>query len=112
MTTNQLTGNGQRWGQRIAVDIPVQVTANDSPAIHGHLKHLSLSGALLEADHELGLHAYIEVDIKLPETRRNAIRIMARVTRKSKDAAGVEWCKFAPSAVKDLRRSPSIRLPL
>ena len=112
MMTNQLTGNGLRWGQRIAVDIPVQVAANDSPAIHGHLKNFSLSGALLEADHELRLHAYIEVNIKLPETRRNAIRIMARVTRKLKDAVGVEWCEFAPSTVKDLLRSPSIRLPL
>jgi hypothetical protein len=112
MMTNHLTGNGHRWGQRIAVDIPVQVAANDTPAIHGHLKNVSLSGALLEADHELRLHAYIEVNIKLPETGRNAIRIMARVTRKLKDAAGVEWCEFAPNAVKDLLRSPSIRLPL
>jgi hypothetical protein len=64
MMTNQLTGNGHRWDQRIAADIPGQVTANDSPAIHGHLKNLRLSGALLEANHELGLHAYIEVGIK------------------------------------------------
>jgi hypothetical protein len=112
MMTDQLTGNGHRWGQRIAVDIPAQVAANDSPAIHGNLKNISLSGALLEADHELRLHAYIEINIKVSETRRNAIRIMARVTRKLKDAAGVEWCEFAPSAVKDLLRSPSIRLPL
>ena len=112
MMTDQLTGNGHRWGQRIAVDIPVEVAAQASPAIHGHLKNLSLSGALLEADHELRLHAYVEVNIKLPETRRNTIRIMARVTRLLKDAAGVEWCEFAPGAVKDLLRSPSIRLPL
>jgi PilZ domain len=111
MMQDQLTGNGHRWGQRIAVDIPVQVAANDSPAIHGHLKNLSLSGALLEVDHELRQHAYIEVNIKLAGTRHNAVRIMARVTRKLKDAAGIEWCEFAPSAVKDLLRSPSIRLP-
>ena len=112
MMQDQLTGNGHRWGQRIAVDIPVQVAANDSPAIHGHLKNLSLSGALLEVDHELRQHAYIEVNIKLAGTRHNAIRIMARVTRKSKDGVGVEWCEFAPNTVKDLLRSPSIQLPL
>jgi len=112
MMTDQPTGNGLRWGQRIAVDIPVEVAAQASPPIHGHLRNLSLSGALLEADHELRLHAYVEINIKLPETRRNTTRIMARVTRKLKDAAGVEWCEFAPSAVKDLLRSPSIRLPL
>jgi PilZ domain len=112
MMTDELTGNGLRWGRRIAVDIPVHVAAHASPAIHGHLKNLSLSGAFMEADHELRLHAYIEVSIKLPETGRSTMRIMARVTRKLKDAVGVEWCQFAPSTVKDLLRSPSIRLPL
>jgi hypothetical protein len=112
MMTDQLFGNGYRWGQRIPVDIPVQVAANASSAIHGHLKNLSLSGALMEADHELRLHAYIEISIKLPETGRRAMRVMARVTRKLKDGVGVEWCEFAPSTVKDLLRSPSIRSPL
>jgi len=112
MMTNQLTGNGHRWGQRIAVDIPVQVTAHASPAIHGHLRNVSLSGALIEADHELRLHAYIEVSIMLPETGHSAMRVMARITRELEGAIGVEWCEFAPSAVKDLLRSPSIRLPL
>ena len=111
MMTDQLNGNGYRWGQRIQVDIPVQVAAHASPAIHGHLKNLSLSGALMEADHELRLHAYIEISIKLPETGRNAVRVMARVTRKLQDGVGVEWCEFAPSTVKDLLRFPSIRSP-
>jgi hypothetical protein len=106
MITDQLTGNGDRWGQRIAVDIPVQVAAH-----HGHLKNLSLSGAIMETDHELRLHAYIEVNIKLPETDRSPIRVMARVMRKLEDAVCVEWCDFAPSTVKDLLRSPSIQLP-
>jgi hypothetical protein len=107
MMTDQLNGNGNRWGQRIAVDIPVQVAAQASPAIHGHLKNLSLSGALMEADHELRLHAYIEVSIKLPEAGRSTMKVMARVARKLKDAVGVEWCEFAPNSVRDLLRSPS-----
>jgi PilZ domain len=109
--TKQLIGNGLRWGQRIAVDIPVQVAAHASPAIHGHLKNLSLSGALIETDHELRLHAYIEINIKLPETGRRAMRVMARVMRNLKVGVGVEWCEFAPSAVKDLLRSPSFQFP-
>jgi hypothetical protein len=112
MMLDKSTGNGMRWGQRIPVDIPVQVAAQASPVIRGHLKNLSLSGAFMEADHELRLHAYIEITIKLPETGRSAMRVMARVTRKYNDAVGVEWCEFAPSTVKDLLRSPSIRLPL
>jgi hypothetical protein len=94
------------------VDIPIQVAAHALPAIHGHLKNLSLSGALMRTDHELRLHAYIEISIKLPETGRSALRVMARVTRNLKDGAGVQWCEFAPTAVKDLLRSPSFQLPL
>jgi hypothetical protein len=110
MLTNQSTGNGRRWGQRIELDIPVRVAAHASPTIHGRLKNLSLSGALIEADHELRLHAYIEVRINLPETGCSAA-FMARVTREVEGAIGLEWCEFAPSAIKDLLRSPSIRLP-
>jgi hypothetical protein len=112
MMTDQLIGNEHRWGQRIAVDIPVEVATQSSPAIHGHLKNLSLSGALLEADHQWRLHAHVEVNVRLPEARHNDIRMMARVTRLSKGTAGVEWREFAPDAVRDLLRSPSIRLPL
>jgi len=100
--TDQLTGNEHRWGQRIAVDIPVEVATQASPAFPGHLKNLSLSGALLEADHELRLHGHVEVNIKFPEARHNAIRIMASVTRLLKGAAGVEWREFAQDEVRDL----------
>jgi PilZ domain len=106
MLTNQSTGNGRRWGQRIELDIPVRVAAHASPTIHGRLKNLSLSGALIEADHELRLHAHIEVRI----TGRSA-RVMARVTREVEGAIGLEWCEFAPSAINELLRSPYIRLP-
>ncbi len=110
--TNQIAGNGLRWGQRISVKIPVRVAAHASTGVHGHLKNISLSGALMEADQDLRLHALIEVSIELPRTKHNPAVVMARVTRKLQDAVGVEWCEFAPSAVKDLLRSPSIQLPV
>jgi PilZ domain len=103
----QLTGSGQRSSRRIAVDIPVRVAADGSPTIHGHLKNLSLSGALLITDDVLRLHAYIEISIEPLETRHDAVRIMARVTRNLERGVGVEWCEFAPNAVTDLLRSPS-----
>jgi PilZ domain len=103
----QLTGNGQRWSRRIAVDIPVQVAAVGSPIVHGHLNNLSLSGALVTTDHALPLHAYIEIRIRSLETGHGAVRLMARVTRNLEGGVGVEWCEFAPSAVTDLLRSPS-----
>jgi hypothetical protein len=103
----QLSGNGQRWSRRIAVDIPVQVAAYGSPAIHGRLSNVSLSGALLTTDHALPLHAYVEISIKSLGTGHGAARVMARVTRNLEGGVGIEWCEFAPSAVTDLLRSAS-----
>jgi len=112
MMTKQLTGSGHRWGQRIAVHIPVQVAACALPAFHGHLKNLSWSGALIETDHELPLHAHIAISVKLPKMGHRATTVMARVARQSKNAIGVEWCEFAPKTIKDFLRSPSVRVPL
>lgn len=110
--TKQMAGSGQRWCERLAVSIPVQVAVGILPAFQGHLKNLSLSGALVETDHELPLHAYIAISGNLPEMGDSAMRVMARVSRQLKDAVGVEWCEFAPRPVKDLLRSPSVRMPV
>ena len=103
----QLTGNGRRWSRRIAVDIPIQVAADGSPIVHGHLKNLSLSGALVTTDRPLPMHAYIEISFEPLATAHGAVRLMARVTRNLEGGVGVEWCEFAPNAVTDLLRSPS-----
>jgi hypothetical protein len=112
MMTKQMTGSGQRWCQRVAVNIPVQVAACALPAFHGNLKNLSLSGALMETNHELPLHAHIAISVKLPEMGDSATTVPARVTRQLKDAVGLEWCEFAPRTVKDLLRSLSVRMPV
>jgi hypothetical protein len=109
--TKPLTGSGPRWGQRIAVDIPVLVAACALPAIHGQLKNVSLSGALAETDDELPLHVYIAISVKRPEMGESATTVMARAARYSKGAVGIEWCEFASRTVKDLLRSSSARMP-
>jgi hypothetical protein len=87
------------------------VSANALTAADGCMKNLSLSGALLKADVDFGLHALIQVSIKMPSPLRRAAAITAYVSRKAGEGVGVEWCEFAPSVVKDLLRSPSIPLP-
>jgi hypothetical protein len=104
-------GKESRWGDRVRVNIPVQVSANALTGADGCMKNLSLSGALVKADVELGLNAVIQVSVKMPSPSQRAAAITAYVSRKSKEGVGVEWCEFAPSIVKDLLRSPSIPLP-
>jgi hypothetical protein len=103
----QLARTGHRLGQRTAVDIPVQLATDGSPTVHGCLKNLSLSGALVTTDHMLPLHAYVEISIVNLGAGHRAETVMARVTRNLEGAVGIEWCEFAPSAVTDLLRSPS-----
>jgi PilZ domain len=104
-------GKEGRWGERVKVNIPVQVSADALAGADGCMKNLSLSGALVKADVDLGLHSLIEVSIKLPSPSHGAEAITAYVSRRAKEGVGIEWCEFAPSVVKDLLRSPSIPLP-
>ena len=104
-------GKESRWGDRVRVNIPVQMSVNALWGAHGCMKNLSLSGALVKADVDLGLHTLIKVSIKMPSPSQRDTAITAYVSRKAGEGVGVEWCEFAPSVVKDLLRSPTIPLP-
>jgi hypothetical protein len=104
-------GKEGRWGERVKVNIPVQVLADAFAVADGCMKNLSLSGALMKANVDLGIHSLIKVNIKMPSPWQRAEAITAYVSRRTKDGVGVEWCEFAPSIIKDLLRSPSIPLP-
>ena len=104
-------GKESRWGDRVNVNIPVQVSADTLACVDGCMKNLSLSGALMKADVDLRLNSLVEVRIKMPSPSQRAEVITAYVSRKAGDSVGVEWGEFAPRVVKDLLRSSSIPLP-
>ena len=104
-------GKEGRWGERVKVNIPVQVSADALAGADGCMKNLSLSGALMKSDCDFRLHALIEVRIELPPPSPRAAVVKAHVSRKLKEGVGIEWCEFAPNIVKDLLRSPSVRYP-
>jgi hypothetical protein len=101
-----------RWGERIRMDMPVRVSADEVAGIRGRMRNLSLSGALLRIDASLRLNALIEVSVELPQQSHSPAILLAHVSRTGKEGVGIEWCKFAPIVVKDLLRSPSMRLPV
>jgi hypothetical protein len=103
-------GKENRWGDRVRVNIPVEVSANALRA-EGFIKNLSLSGALLKADVDLGMHALIQVKIETSSPSQGDATITAYVSRKAREGIGLEWCEFAPTIVKDLLRSSTIPLP-
>jgi len=104
-------GKESRWGDRVNVNIPVQVSADTLAGADACMTNLSLSGALIKADVDLRLNSLIEVSIKMPPPSQRAEVITGYVSRKVGDSVGVEWGEFAPRVVKDLLRSPSIPMP-
>jgi len=103
--------NEHRWGERVRVDVSVSVNvpAPASFRVNGRLRNVSLSGALIKAEVNLPLNTLIAVSlIPQPPAQIEAV-LNAHITRKLREDVGVEWCEFAPSAVKDLLRSTSAR---
>jgi hypothetical protein len=94
-----------RWGERVWVDIPFQMTAQTMSGIEGRLMNLSLSGALIRADCDLRLNSLIEIRIQLPDSSECQVLLRAYVARKRGNDVGIEWCDFAATAVKELFRS-------
>jgi hypothetical protein len=77
----------------------------------GRIKNLSLSGALMTANLDLPLNCRIEVTLEWPSPLLGDAVIAAHVARKVNGEVAIEWCEFAPNAVKDLLRVLSSRLP-
>ena len=100
-----------RWGQRIAVDMPIQIVAAASPWKAGHLINLSITGALVKVDFKPRLLSLVVIVIDLwtptlPDTRR----FVGYVARVDQHGIGVEWCAIATSAVIDLVRTSADRM--
>jgi hypothetical protein len=104
-------GKEARWGDRVKVNISVELSADSLAGAGGCMRNLSLSGALVKAKVDVRLHSLIEVSIPMPPPQR-AEAVTAYVSRRLEDGIGIEWREFAPMAIKDILRSPSIRLPL
>ena len=103
-------GSEHRWGERVRVDIPVRVMTAGQDTASCRINNLSLSGALLRSDHDLAFPLLIDVHIDSSDQPGTAFVVKARVSRKLIHGVGIEWCDFAPPAVKALLRSPALRL--
>lgn len=92
-----------RWGERIKVDLPVEVAAQPLCVRPARISNLSLSGACLLADYELRALSRIEIIIVVPfKPVAEAAKITAYITRSSGSGIGVEWCDYAPPTVNEL----------
>jgi CheY-like chemotaxis protein len=100
-----------RWGERVQVDIPFQMTAQTVSGIEGRLMDLSLSGALIQVNCDLRLNSLIEIRIQRPAPSECQVLLRAYVARKRGYDVGIEWCDFAAIAVRELFRSAKLNPP-
>jgi hypothetical protein len=96
-----------RWGERISVDLPVQLRSTVGFIAAGRIANVSASGALIRT--ELRLAPLNRIDILI-----DGLPVPAFVVRTPSGAIGVEWCEFAPGIVTAvlLAQTQSIPQPL
>jgi hypothetical protein len=63
----------------------------------------------MKSEHDFRLNTLIEIIISLPLLAEGRATVKAHVTRKLSQGVAIEWCEFAPHAVKELLRSPEVR---
>jgi hypothetical protein len=95
-----------RWGERVQVNFPVRVTARPFSVRDGRLTDLSVSGALVTAELKARVLSRVRVAIVLPLWPKHESPVVeAYVARRYKFGYGLEWCEFAPDAVRELLRA-------
>jgi hypothetical protein len=91
-----------RWGTRIAVHIPVRVTAaHISMASIGRITTLSLSGGFITGLSCRPL-ARIHLSFEHPLLQRPVEKLAAFVARVCEEGAGIVWCDFAPRPIAEI----------
>jgi len=92
-----------RWGERIAVDIPVQVSAPPLFVGTGRITDISISGAWISGRFDLPplARAFVVFDFLLGGAQES-LPIACFVARVRATGMGVEWRELAPQIVSDL----------
>jgi PilZ domain len=100
-----------RWGERIAIDIPIRLTLTRSKVVGiGRLTNLSLSGGLISSAVELRVLSHIHIALRGPRLPKSeALNIAAFVSRRGEHEFGIEWLEFAPPAIAEIVRMTTLR---
>ena len=89
-----------RWGQRVVVDLAVQLLCHPRTIAVGRLMNASVSGAFVRTGLAPALLAPVRILGFLSETegtRREAIE--GYVVRREREGFGIEWFELAPAGV-------------
>ena len=93
-----------RWGQRVALGLPVHLTAGRTTAL-GILRDASISGGFIESVLDPALYSNLGVIVLVGSgENRRAVELPCCVTRRERGGFGVEWRDMACAPLLALLR--------
>jgi PilZ domain len=100
-----------RWGHRREISRAVHIGTRSGVAARGHISNVSISGAFVVCALPVSLFSYVEVQFTgIVDGKRATMTVEGQVVRKEAAGFGIEWCEFAPEAVRALVTVPPFRL--
>jgi hypothetical protein len=100
-----------RWGHRRDIDRSVHLATRSGLVARGRLTNVSISGAFLESPLPVSLFSYVQIQFNaMLNGRRTATAVEGQVVRKDATGFALEWCEFAPEAVRALVMVPPFRM--
>jgi hypothetical protein len=92
-----------RWGERVALRLTVELCCGSSPPVAGALENVSSSGAFVRTGGRGPPRGPVEVILQQGDFGHgHSVRLPAYVVRETATGVGIEWCEFAPRAVREL----------
>jgi len=87
-----------RWGERIDLRLPVELTVSPGHRIRGWLRDISVSGCQVESDTSAqGRHcAEVEVRVLTPSETQEFVELSGCIVRQTPTGYGVEWNELCP----------------
>jgi PilZ domain len=79
-----------RWGNRVAIDLRVQMFVDPASTAWGKLRDISVSGGFLETELRVAALSTLRMTVPARGTR-GARAVRAIVVRSGDDGVGVEW---------------------
>jgi hypothetical protein len=100
-----------RWGHRREISRAVHVETRNGLVSRGRITNVSISGAFVVSPLPVTLFSYIQVQFTgMLHGKRAQMAVEGQVVRKEDGGFGIEWCEFAPEAIRALMIVPPFRM--
>jgi hypothetical protein len=96
-----------RWGHRREISRTVHLDTRGGLGARGRICNVSISGAFIVSPLPVHLFSYVKIQfIAMLNGERSATALEGQVVRKNASGFGIEWCEFAPEAIRSLFAVP------